>query len=265
MNRPQMYKSTSNVQLSDWMGLKCTAVWLTQTESASNVRNLASNVRIRTFEADFLYIWGRVNLFCHVMCLSQSDSCTFEAHPIRQLYIWGREKLVSNVQIGLKCRYIWGQIPYIWGWSDSTGRGSAISHEISKTGQERCDSGPRISRVQSASNVRTKQGSAIGHGNQRDWPGEVQQWPKDRTPSPDWPQMYVRKLASNVQISLKCTDRPQMYRSASNVQILIEIKDLWPIWYHLSIYLSALLKSVSVHLRPIRTFEADFLYIWGPF
>ena len=50
----------------------------------------------------------------------------------------------------------------------------------------------------------------------------------------------LARSASNVQISLKCRstyeNRPQIYRSASNVQILIdrsiskqEIKDLWHI------------------------------------
>ena len=57
-------ESASNVQLSDWL-----------------------RDRIHTFEADFLYIWGRFNLFFHVICLGQSDSCTFEADF---LYIWGR-------------------------------------------------------------------------------------------------------------------------------------------------------------------------------
>ena len=56
-------------------------------------------------------------------------------------------------------------------------------------------------------------------------------------------QMY--ELASNVQIGLKCTNWPQMYRSTN-----FYLSDV-------SIYLSALLKSVSVHLRPICTFEAD--------
>ena len=62
---------------------------------------------ICTFEAD-LYIWGRFNLFSHVICLSQSENriCTFEADSV--LYIWGQSerKSASNVQIGLKCTYI---------------------------------------------------------------------------------------------------------------------------------------------------------------
>ena len=69
-----------------WIGLKCTAVWLAQ-----RVNRPQMYIHLRPI----WYIWGRVNLFCHVMCLSQSDSsdsCTFE------------RKSASNVQkIGLKC------------------------------------------------------------------------------------------------------------------------------------------------------------------
>ena len=75
--------------------------------------------------------------------------------------------------------------------------------------------------------------------------------------------MY-RELASNVRIGLKCTENwPQMYGSASNVQINKFLTFELSIYLSdVSIYLSALLKSVSVHLRPILcTFEADSLYI----
>ena len=106
----------------------------------------------------------------------------------------------------------------------------------------------------------------------------------------DWPQMY--RSASNVQIGLKCTAvylsiyLSALLKSASNVQLSIGLKctallksvhyeaDLLAIrpemynrpqmysWSRpLSIYLSALLKSAS----NVRTFEADFLYIWGRF
>ena len=124
-------------------------------------------------------------------------------------------KSASNVQrIGFKCTSL-GQSVHL-----RPGRGSAIGREISKTGRERCNSG----LVES-----------------------------------DWPQMY-RELASNVQrIGLKCTEnRPQMYgiglkctyrESASNVQIGLKCTNQPQMYSYLSIYLSALLKSV--HLRPI--------------
>ena len=102
--------------------------------------------------------------------------------------------------------------------------------------------------------------------------------------------MY-RESASNVRIGLKCTENrpqmycasnvqrigPQMYELASNVQRIglkctdQQISNFWPLIYlsiylsDVSIYLSALLKSISVHLRLICTFEADSLYIWGWF
>ena len=81
-NRPQMYSCLIG---SDRFCLKCTAVWLAQTENQPQMYRLTSNVHLRpicTFEADFLYIWGRFNLFSHVICLSQSDSCTFEAESV---------------------------------------------------------------------------------------------------------------------------------------------------------------------------------------
>ena len=161
---------------------------------------------IRTFEADSLYIWGRLNLFSHVMPVSQSENriCTFEADF--KFY-------ASNVQrISLKCHR------------------------------------------ESASNVRTGRGSAIGHEIRRDWPGEVWQWPEDRTPTPvhlrpiwlyrardlwfgrrnhrdwpaevrQWPKDRTRparvQLASNVRIGLKC-----MYRSVCTFEADSYI---WPI------------------------------------
>ena len=90
-------------------------------KSASNVRTFEADSvsepireqylyiwgRFCTFEADsihlrpILYIWGRDNLFCHVICLSQSDSCTFEAESV-----WANQtESASNVWISLKCTY----------------------------------------------------------------------------------------------------------------------------------------------------------------
>ena len=162
-NRPQMYR-----------------------ESASNVQNSVSEP-IRE-----LYIWGRFvhlrpnsihwrpdNLCCHVICLSQSQSCicAFENWP--QMYGIGLKctESASNVQIGLKYTYIWGR-------SDSTaplpGKGVQLAVKSARLARERCG------RVRSASNVCTKICLKCMYKN--------------------WPQMY-RESASNVQrIGLKCTE-----------------------------------------------------------
>ena len=71
----EIFKSASNVQLSDWLrssvwanqteiGLKCTEIGLKCTESASNVQNWPQMYRIGL---KCTYIWGRFNLFSHVI------------------------------------------------------------------------------------------------------------------------------------------------------------------------------------------------------
>ena len=86
--------------------------------------------------------------FCHVICLSQSGRAP--SHMASQICqrVWGER--------------LWNQSDWpedrtpsparvqsaMWGhgsprcWLDSTGRGSPIGREISKTGRERCNNGP---------------------------------------------------------------------------------------------------------------------------
>ena len=167
-----IFKSASNVQLSDWLILYIWGRFSIHLRPIPYIWGRFS-IHLRpicTFEADYLYIWGRDNLFSHVMSLSQSENsiCTFEADLDRpQMYSTESASNVqriglkctesaSNVQrIGLKCTYIeadWtlpgegvrslGQSRWFHSRSHSltrasnvwTGRGSAISREISEAG-----------------------------------------------------------------------------------------------------------------------------------
>ena len=139
-NQPQMCESASNVQLSDWLSQ------ISTNQTAVHLRPIrtseADSIHLRlicTFEADSLYIWGRLNLFSHVICLSQSDSCTFEAESV-----WA-----SNVQhrIGLKCTELASNVWTLPGKGiQSLGQSRWFHGRSHSLAQERCDSGPRIGR-----------------------------------------------------------------------------------------------------------------------
>ena len=132
------------------MGLKCTAVWLAQTELASNVRNSASNVQIGL---KCIAVWlngpqmyscligsDRIGLKCTEFGLKCTENrpqmyrirpqmyvhlrpiCTFEADLIYFLMwsVWANQTAVHLRSQSDSCTfeadlYIWGQIPYIWG------------------------------------------------------------------------------------------------------------------------------------------------------
>ena len=66
------------------IGLKCTAVWLANSV-CQPIRQLYIWGRFQIWASNIQnpYIWGRFNSFSHVICLSQSDSCTFEAESDR--------------------------------------------------------------------------------------------------------------------------------------------------------------------------------------
>ena len=77
-------KSASNVQLSDWLRERILYIW---GRFSIHIGRFSIHLRqiLYTFEAN-LYIWGRDNLFSHVMPLSQSENriCTFQIRP--QMY-----------------------------------------------------------------------------------------------------------------------------------------------------------------------------------
>ena len=81
------------------IGLKC----MNRPQMYSSL--IGSEREFCTFEAD-LYIWGRVNLFSHVICLSQSETriCTFEANYRIGLKCTDRPQVY---RIGLKCTALW--------------------------------------------------------------------------------------------------------------------------------------------------------------
>ena len=158
-----------------------------------------------------LYIWGR---FVHLRPIPYiwGRFCTFEAEIIYFVMwcLWANQRAVSvhlrprenrpqmyrsasNVRICLKCTVAQGLY-----WAGECNRPWNQRDWL-----ERCNSGPRIGRVRSASNVRTGWGSAIGHEISKTGPRighTLRPVESDR--------------ASNVQrISLKCTEnQPQMYR-----------------------------------------------------
>ena len=57
--------------------------------------------------------------------------------------------------------------------------------------------------------------------------------------------------------------RPQMYESASNVQLSDWLRQISANQTAVHLRPICTFEAESVHLRPILTFEADFLYIWG--
>ena len=210
---------------------------------------------------------------------------TFDPIYLSDLSIYLSDLLISvSVHLRPICTFEANFRTYIWGRSESTGRGSPIGHEISQTGPRiwwpictplalvesdwpwnlrgqicadlTADWTP-LARSIHLRPIHTFEAesvhfwlifSEIGLKCTAVWLAQRQiTWQHKLS----LPQMY-RKLASNVRnrpqmygIGLKCTDRPQMYGSVSNVQLSDWLRFVWA-------------NQTAVHLRLIRTFEAEF-------
>ena len=183
----QMCYCCQKFSIFNGIGLKCTDrpqmySCLIGSDRSQPIRQLYIWGRFRTFEADSVHLrpictFEAEIIYFVMWCLSANQSTESASNVRNQPQMYG---------ISLKCTD-WPQmyihlrpIPYIWGQSDSTGRGRPILRPV----------------------------MLISRPIALPCPGEVRQWPgRVQLASNVWnrPQMYVRKSASNVQISLKCT------------------------------------------------------------